>query len=350
MIETMKSLWLRCFPEDDETYVNLFYSYYGHPRYYHTIEEEGEVIAMLHHIDTYRYAFFGKEFRSSYIYAACTAPEQRGKGLMGQLMEKTLLALHEKHIPLCVTIPATEELFAFYGRFGFVPAFKRWYKRWNGSPFPDDPSIKSMSLHYDLPNELILDWLTATINSRLSGNMRHTPRDIRFVLDSTRLSGGFNVGLANGKDELEAFAIVERTDFTLRVREYIATSPRAICNLFELLRLSSPLPVCIEEAENEEAENKEEETFFGAARIVDLPMLMKTFASHRAIRGSETFYIKDPLIPANNGLYHLVEHRFSFQPCMPPEKAEQGIPVYDIAAYTRKLFDMEPGHMTLMMD
>ena len=192
---------------------------------------------------------------------------------------------------------------------------------------------------------LILDWLTATINSRLSGNMRHTPRDIRFVLDSTRLSGGFNVGLANGKDELEAFAIIERTDFTLRVREYIATSPRSICNLFELLRLSSPLPVCIEKADN-----KEEETFFGAARIVNLPVLMKTVASSRTIRSSETFYIKDPLIPANNGLYHLVEHRFSFQPCMPPEEAEQGIPVYNIAAYTRKLFDMEPGHMTLMMD
>lgn len=341
-LESMKALWLRCFPEDNDAYVNLFYSYYGHSRYHHTIEEAGQVISMLHHIDTYKYPLFGKELRCSYIYAACTSPEQRGKGLMGQLMEKTLLTLHEKHIPLCVTIPATKELFDFYGRFGFVPAFKRWYKRWDKSPmhvFVDD-----MMLLYDLPDELVVDWLTTTINGRIQGNMRHTPRDIRFVLESTRLSGGYTVGVANRQQELVAFAIVDKTDLALRVRDYTATTPFAICELFELLRKSFPLPLCIEQMVP-----GEEEEYFGAMRIVDLPLLMKTFATHPHMP-DEICYIKDPFIPANNGLYQLIDRRFSFQPCVPPELSEDGIPVYDITEYTQMLFAKQQSFMSLMMD
>lgn len=340
----MKALWMQCFPEDDESYINLFYSYYGHPRYHHTIEKGGKVISMLHHIDTYRYNLFDKNLRCSYIYAACTAPEQQGKGLMGQLMEKTLLTLHEKHIPLCVTIPAKEELFAFYGRFGFVPAFKRWYARWRCSGLPYY-RYTEMSLQHNIPQEVAVEWLTTAINSRFTGNMRHTQRDIRFVVESTLQSGGFVVGMVNGEGELRGIAIGDKTRQALRVRDFTTVSPHDISYFIDLLRCSTQLHFWLELTEP-----NARETFFGAARIVDLPLLMKRTESSPRTREEETFYIKDPIISANNGLYQFADRHFSFLPCLPPEHAEDGIPVYDIAEYTRKLFEIEPGHMTLMMD
>lgn len=60
-----------------------------------------------------------------YIYAACTDPEHRGKGVMSQLLRYTIdFAAKEKKNFLCL-VPGEEYLFEYYSRFGFKKIFKR---------------------------------------------------------------------------------------------------------------------------------------------------------------------------------------------------------------------------------
>lgn len=344
-LKSMKALWLRCFPEDDEEFVHLFYSYYGHPAHYDTIAKGKEVVAMLHHINSYRYRFFGKTHRCSYIYAACTAPAYRGKGLMGELILRTLNTLQQKGIPLCVTIPATQNLFLFYERFGFVPAFRRTRKKWEERIKPKQ-ELEQRELDFEMPTDFLVSWMTKRLNRRASGVMKHTSRDMQFVVESNLLSGGFHVGLVHGDDSrLEAAAIVEKSDSKLLVREYAGQSYSAVLNLFSLLHDAIPLPIF-----EESLGAGNESDFFGAARIVNLPVLLQAPGRLPDQLADDSFYIKDNLLPANNGLYHIENQRCTFQPCTPPNAAESTLKVYDIAEYSRKLFAIEPGYMSSMMD
>lgn len=342
-LKSMRALWLRCFPEDSEAFVNHFYAYYGHPCHHLTIEEGDEVIAMLHHIDTYQYVFFDKPFRTSYIYAACTAPEHQGKGLMSQLIVRTLHLLYEKRIPLCVTIPASESLFQYYGRFGFVPAFKRGCQRWDKEPLPDQP-LDEMHLFDNGMDKMLQIWLGDCINNRKSGHMWHTQRDLQCALEANRLTGGFNAVLLDEHEKLAAAAVVERNDFALRVRDLVCSQPASYQNLCYLLSQATSLPVWIDTLPSSG------DPYFGAARIVNMPRLLRAFAHDSRIKSEEVFYIKDDLILENNGLYRMTGNCCHFQPCPVPPEESASIKVYDIAEYSRKLFSIEPGYMTLMMD
>ena len=81
-----------------------------------------------------------------------------------------------------------------------------------------------------------------------------------------------------------------------------------------------------------------------------MPRLLRAFAHDSRIKSEEVFYIKDDLILENNGLYRMTGNCCHFQPCPVPPEESASIKVYDIAEYSRKLFSIEPGYMTLMMD
>ena len=342
-LESMRALWLRCFPEDSEAFVNHFYAYYGHPSHHLTIEEGNEVIAMLHHIDTYRYVFYKEPLRTAYIYAACTAPEHRGKGLMGQLIARTLRLLHKKRIPLCVTIPASESLFQYYGRFGFVPAFKRECMKWDKEPLPDQP-LDDMYLLDNGPDKILLPWMDDCINNRPTGHMWHSVRDLRFVLEANRINGGFNALLINEHEKLTAAAVVERNDFSLRILDLVCADRTSVHNLLCLLRQTYSVPVWIDTL------GGIGDPYFGAARIINMPRVLRTYARYPWVDSDETFYIKDDIIPENNGLYRMVSDRLHFKPCLVPPEGSTSIKVYDIAEYSRKCFSLEFGYMSMMLD
>lgn len=60
-----------------------------------------------------------------YVYAACTAAENRGQGIMSQLLRHVIeYATRENKDFLCLA-PADECLFEYYSRFGFKRMFKR---------------------------------------------------------------------------------------------------------------------------------------------------------------------------------------------------------------------------------
>lgn len=61
----------------------------------------------------------------AYLYALCTAPEARGRGLMSGLLDHAAAAARAGGARFLVTIPAGPELFPFYEKRGFARAFAR---------------------------------------------------------------------------------------------------------------------------------------------------------------------------------------------------------------------------------
>jgi predicted acetyltransferase len=64
-----------------------------------------------------------KSYSAVYLYAICTAPEQRKRGFMRRLVEFALAELKKQGIAVVFLSPQEEYLVAVYEKFGFWRAF-----------------------------------------------------------------------------------------------------------------------------------------------------------------------------------------------------------------------------------
>lgn len=63
-----------------------------------------------------------KEYFAYYIYAAATAESYRKQGIMGSLLEFTSALAADRKADYLFLVPATENLFDYYEKFGFYKA------------------------------------------------------------------------------------------------------------------------------------------------------------------------------------------------------------------------------------
>ena len=83
-------------------------------------EEDGKIVGMLHAIG--QKLKIGSIHPASYFYAIATLQSHRGQGICRSLMEYA-----ENHVDAdcCMLVPASEDLFGFYGKLGYKTAFYR---------------------------------------------------------------------------------------------------------------------------------------------------------------------------------------------------------------------------------
>lgn len=107
-----KPLYREIFPEDKEEFLDFYYR--ERPKRILAMEEDGEIIAMLH-LNPFLISFFGKEIKASYIYAVATQKEKRRQGIMGELLHYSFQLLKEEGETFCVLIPVSESIYSPYG-------------------------------------------------------------------------------------------------------------------------------------------------------------------------------------------------------------------------------------------
>ena len=110
--ERTKALYREIFPEDTEAFLDFYYK--ERPKRILTMEEEGQIIAMLH-LNPFLLSFFGKEITASYIYAVATKKEKRRQGIMGELLRYAFQLLKEEGEAFCILIPVAESIYSPYG-------------------------------------------------------------------------------------------------------------------------------------------------------------------------------------------------------------------------------------------
>ena len=107
-----KPLYREIFPEDTEEFLDFYYR--ERPKRILAMEEDGEIIAMLHR-NPFLFSFFGKEITASYIYAVATKKEKRRQGIMGELLHYSFQLLKEEGETFCVLIPVSESIYSPFG-------------------------------------------------------------------------------------------------------------------------------------------------------------------------------------------------------------------------------------------
>ena len=110
--ERTKPLYREVFPEDTRAFVDFYYR--ERPKRILAMEEDGEIIAMLH-LNPFLISFFGKEIKASYIYAVATKKEKRRQGIMGELLRYSFTLLKEEGEAFCFLIPVAESIYSPYG-------------------------------------------------------------------------------------------------------------------------------------------------------------------------------------------------------------------------------------------
>ena len=108
------ALYRRCFPEDSEAFVDFYYRERCRGNRILSIEEEGEVLSMLH-LNPYRISLFSRETEISYVYAVATEERFRRQGMMRMLLREAFRILKRERVPLSYLIPVEEAIYTPFG-------------------------------------------------------------------------------------------------------------------------------------------------------------------------------------------------------------------------------------------
>lgn len=118
-----KELYLKCFTEDTEQDAEFLFETVLKKAELICEYKNGMPIAMLFLMDCHLQTK-DAALPFYYLYAACTHPDYRGKGLMGKLLENAKQkSLADGKMGIFLK-PATPSLFNFYAKSGFEPFFK----------------------------------------------------------------------------------------------------------------------------------------------------------------------------------------------------------------------------------
>lgn len=115
----LSALWRICFG-DSEADIEAFWRI-AEPTVF-LAKEQGRTVAMLCALSAPLIDSCGDALPAAYLYAVCTAPEFRGRGLCSGLLAYAENEL-KKSAAFAVLVPSGEKLFDFYRKLGYETAF-----------------------------------------------------------------------------------------------------------------------------------------------------------------------------------------------------------------------------------
>ena len=122
-IDSIIQLWKTCFGDNDK-YIKNFIVNRMTSENCLVYRKNQDIISMMFLLSG-EIKIAHSYFKSLYIYAACTVPEQRGKGIMAQIIKAAEKIARNNDIDYICLAPATESLFQYYSKFGFIACFKK---------------------------------------------------------------------------------------------------------------------------------------------------------------------------------------------------------------------------------
>ena len=121
---SLKKLWADVFGDSDD-YIRLLFDCGYTPCECFAEVSDSEVISALYllkgYIDNGNESYEGR-----YLYAAATAENHRGKGLMAKLIKEAQNYVASNNISFISLVPANEGLYGYYSRFGFEAVMKNY--------------------------------------------------------------------------------------------------------------------------------------------------------------------------------------------------------------------------------
>lgn len=200
------ALWLSCFG-DTKQGVDAFYGNCGKTAR-SLVALDGETLVSMLYLLPAALKIGGRTFSAEYVFAACTAPDYRGQGIMARLLEKAARSAEENGTDYLFLVPAEPSLYDYYRKFGYQTAFykkalcfnrEEAEERAKEAAFVTDCTPHALLTARDkaLQNESFVRWNTDVLG---------------YFLDAHRLYGGklirgehFFAAFSSENGEAEAF-------------------------------------------------------------------------------------------------------------------------------------------------
>lgn len=135
--EALKALWLKCF-DDSPSVVERFFKTAVTDENVVAAFSDGEPVSVLYIIES-TITNNGKVYNAFYIYAVCTHPHFRGKGLMKKCFDFLFGLAKERGVDYLFLVPAEESLFEMYKKLGFKNGFYYSEKTVYSKDFTSEP-------------------------------------------------------------------------------------------------------------------------------------------------------------------------------------------------------------------
>lgn len=121
-LSEMKKIWKLCFGDEDE-FIDFYFSSRDWMRETAVLLQGGRVVSMLTVIPVEMIGTDGKQYRAAMLYAIATHPAFQKRGFADELIEFINGRLLSDKIPTTLLVPASEDLFRFYGKRGYQDGF-----------------------------------------------------------------------------------------------------------------------------------------------------------------------------------------------------------------------------------
>lgn len=205
--ENLKALWKTAFDDSKES-LDFFFQNTILPERVLAAFKEGKPVSALYMLES-EIIKDNKAYSAYYIYAVCTHPDFRGKGLMKSLFEELFKVGKSRNIDYLFLVPEEEYLFNIYEKLGFKNGFSYSEETLSRKDFNCIENIKNQKLTYEKYREII----------------KANPKNVPFaVLKESTFNSFFNSVSGEVKIasvENDGYALYEETEEKLVIFELL---------------------------------------------------------------------------------------------------------------------------------
>ena len=145
--ENLKLLWQTAFDDSKES-LDFFFEKTVSPDRVLAAFDDGKPVSALYMLES-EIIINKKAYSAYYIYAVCTHPDFRGKGLMKSLFEEVFRVARGRGIDYLFLVPEEDYLFNIYHKLGFEKGFSYSEKELHKKVFNNTKIIKNQKLTYE---------------------------------------------------------------------------------------------------------------------------------------------------------------------------------------------------------
>lgn len=327
-----RHLWERSFA-DPRAFIDLYFREKYRKERNEVIVRDGRVVSALQKLP-YPMTYGGRMLPASYISGACTDERYRRRGLMGELLSQTHRAMQQENAAFSFLIPATQELAAYYAKFGYTPCFRfGWETITAGTP-DDSLVVGTVDQH---KTEELLPYLRDKMQERTMC-VQHPLDDLRAVVDDMHMAGDTMWEARRGELTV-ALAICRAEADGILLRECVYDDEEARDGLIAAIAAHyGRTEVDVVDTKGREGD------YFGMARIIDVEAMLTAYAALHP-ETEATWSITDELLAEKNGCYHIYKGICERLP-EPSSEAEE----LTIGELTHRVLTEENPSMSLMMN